>query len=169
VGERKMEKKIRIGIVIEVLMALVMSPVMGSACSQTITNIHFIAPLIIPQEASSSTLTDAYWAVDVDSDGEIEARGQMAYTLEKGPVGRIIKIKGTWETDDGNMSGSLSVKNFAFSKFYGTYRGLCVGNITGDYYTAKFVGYFYNDWEIGRWTIFSLFKIKVYIAHIPFN
>jgi hypothetical protein len=168
-GERKMKKNIRIGIVIGMLMATMIFPVMGSACQQTPTNVTIAAPRITPQSTSSTTLPSADWAVDVNGDDIIEAQGQMLYTLERGIAGRIIKISGTWETNDGNMSGSLTVKNFVFSKFYGTYRGLCIGNITGDYYTAKFVGYFYNDWEIGRWTIFSLFKIKVYIVHIPFN
>jgi hypothetical protein len=149
-----MKKNFQIGIIIWMLIATTMFPVIISAGHQTKTN---------------STFSDARWSADIDGDGDIEAHGWISYNLEKGILGRIIKITGTWGIDDGNLTGSFAIKNFVFVKFRGVYRGFFTGNVSGDYYNAKFIGFFYNDWEIGRWNIVIPVKINVGIAHIQFN
>ena len=129
-----MEKYIRIGFIIGILMASTMVSMMGAANHQT---------------KPTNVLGGASWAADLNGDHTMEARGWISYTHDKGVAGRKIKITGTWETDDGNLSGSLTIKNFVVIKFRGVYKGLFTGAVSGDYYTAKFIGFFYNDWEVG--------------------
>lgn len=149
-----MKKNIRIDIMIVLLMASTIVPMIGAADNQTNPN---------------NSNAEATWSADVNDDGVAEARGWISFTLEKGIVGRIIKITGAWGTDDGNLTGSFVINNFIFTKFYGTFRGLFTGNVSGDYSTAKFIGFLYNDWEVGYWRTFVPAKIQVQIVHIPFN
>ena len=118
---------------------------------------------------SKTTVADARWSADVGGDGIVEARGWISYTLEKGIAGRIIIINGAWGTDDGNLSGSLTIKNIIFIKSYGTYRGVFTGSVSGADYTAKFTGFLRNDWEVGYWKIIIPATIHVQVVHIPFN
>lgn len=144
----------RIGIIITILIAFTFVPVIKAADHQTNRN---------------TPTAEANWAADINDDGNVEARGWILYTLEKGIAGRIIKITGTWGTDDGNLSGSLTVKNFIIVKFRGVYRGLFTGNVSGNDYNIKFIGFFYNDWEVGYWKTFIPAKTNVQVVHIPFN
>ena len=121
------------------------------------------------QMTDHSDTGEASWSADINDDGIVEVRGWILYALEKGVAGRIITITGTWGTDDGNFSGSLSIKNIIFTKFYGTYRGLFLGNISGENYNARTLGFLYNDWEVGYWKIVMPGKVKVQVVHIPFN
>lgn len=121
------------------------------------------------QMIGHGTMGNVSWSADVNDDGTINARGWISYTLEKGITGRILTITGTWGSDDGNFSGSLVIKNIIFTKFYGTYRGVFLGNVTGETYNTRVLGFLYNDWEVGYWKILMHDKVKVQVVHIPFD
>ncbi len=121
------------------------------------------------QTTANTIMAKASWSADVNDDGNVELRGWILYTLEKGIAGRRIKITGAWGTDDGNLSGGFAIKNFIFIKLRGVSQGLFTGDISGENYGAKFIGTLYNDWEVGYWKIAIPAKIKVQVVHIPFN
>jgi hypothetical protein len=127
----------------------------------------------IPTSRNSSHQTflenpceDARWATEVN--GKV-FRGWIQYTLEKGIAGRRILVTGTWGTDDGNFSGDFTLKNFIFLKFYGTYQGVFLAEVSGDDYTIRFIGVLRNDWEVGYWKTVFPATMQIQIVHIPFN
>jgi len=153
-----MTKTSQRGIILGIVMAILLSPIPGSASNPASTETN-----------ENTIMGDADWAADVNGDGTTDLRGQLHYTLERGLIGRRILLTGTWEIDDGNSSGTVTVYHLVLSKFYGVYRGVCAGSIVWDDITLRFVGHFTNDWEIGRWTLRSLMIIHAQVAHMPFN
>ena len=123
------------------------------------------------QMKPTDTRGDALWAADLNGDGAMETRGWLSYTLEKGILtNRFITIRGTWGYNDSNATvGSFDIKNVAVFKFLGVYKGLYYGSISRDDITVRFIGFFYNDWEVGYWKTFFPDKVKVQVVHIPFG
>lgn len=113
-----------------------------------------------------NVFSEARWAANITGK---DFRGWLQYSIEKGIAGRRITITGTWGTDDGNFTGDFTLKNLVFLKFYGTYRGVFLAEISGVDYTIRFVGFFRNDWEVGYWKTVIPAEIQVQIVHIPFN
>lgn len=113
---------------------------------------------------------DALWAADLNGDGAVETRGWLSYTLEKGILtNRFITIRGTWGYNDSNATGSFNIKNVAVFKLLGVYKGLYYGSISRDDITVRFIGFFYNDWEVGYWQTVIPDTVKVQVVHIPFG
>jgi hypothetical protein len=150
-----MKKIIQLGFVLGILMASTMVSTQGAVSHQT---------------KPTSTSGDAVWAADLNSDGLAETRGWLTYTLEKGIFGHTITIRGTWGYNDSSyVEGSFSIKNIAIVKFLGVYKGLYYGSITGGWIGVRFIGVFYNDWEVGYWQTIMPDTVKVQVVHIPFG
>jgi len=121
---------------------------------------------IYHQILQDNPCAEARWTTEVN--GKV-FRGWIKYSLEKGIAGRIIKITGTWGTDDGNFSGDFTLNNIVVLKIYGTYQGVFLAEILGDDYTIRFIGIFRNDWEVGYWKTIIPAKMRIQIVHFPFN
>lgn len=118
------------------------------------------------QIVSDDSFADARWASNITG---TMFRGWLQYSIEKGILGRRITITGTWGTDDGNFTGVFMLKNLIFFKFFGTYRGVFLAEVSGVGYTGRFVGFFRNYWEVGYWKTIIPAKMQIQIVHIPFN
>jgi hypothetical protein len=161
-GRKKMKKYFltNIGLVATTIL-LFMSTSVILTPAQIPTNVN-VNHQIVPD----NSLAEARWAANITG---TMFRGWLQYSLEKGFAGRRITLTGTWGTDDGNFTGAFTLKNLIFLKFYGTYRGVFLAEVSGGDYTGRFVGFFRNDWEVGYWKTIIPAKMQIQIVHIPFN